>query len=84
MVHELHLVPQHSEHFSPHLQSADLLEAVFSVFVVALSEPMANTPAKRNAKIADFIICPYRINVLKYIAAMVNGGHVIKHIRTLG
>ena len=65
MVHELQLVPQHSEHFSPQVQPADLLEPALWVFVVALSEPMANTPATRNAKIANFIICPFYINVLQ-------------------
>jgi len=47
MVHELHSVPQQVEHFSPHLQSAEVFEVV--VFPIATNEPSAITPAKRNA-----------------------------------
>jgi hypothetical protein len=53
IVHELQSSPQQSEHFSPHLQSADFFESVAGV--EADSEPIANTPAKRNANIAVFI-----------------------------
>lgn len=47
IVHVLHVVPQHVEHFAPHLQSAEAVEV--SVFGDATSDPIASTLAKRNA-----------------------------------
>ena len=49
-------MPQHEEQFSPHLQSAEVEFFAESVFGDAITEPMANAPAKNNARIADFIL----------------------------
>ena len=49
IVHVLHVVPQHEEHFSPHLQSAEVVVFEVSVFGDATSDPIASTPAKINA-----------------------------------